>query len=398
MGLRSPLGNTPGALVEALKAGKSGIRAMPEWSNLEGMRARVAGLVDDLGDVKRIPRSSRRSMGRVALLSGLAAVDAWTDAGLTEDDLRGPRAGVAFGSTAGSVSAEQGFVEQVMQHRSLIGMQSSTYLQIMTHTCAANLGVFAGVQGPVIATCSACTSGSQGIGVGYQQIKLGSADIMITGGAEEMHFLAGAVFDIMRATSGRTDPETASRPFDARRDGLVVSEGAGCLVLEEREHARQRGATVHAELVGYGTSCNGVHMTNSDPNGIRLSILGALRDAKLNPDDIGYINAHATATDVGDRAEAEATHEIFGDQVPVSSLKGHMGHTLGASGALESIASILMLKEGVLVHTKNLEHPDPENRPLDHIMGAPRERRVTHIMNNNFAFGGINTSLVFAVA
>lgn len=395
MGLRSPIGNSLSEYGQALREGRSGIRVMPHWAEIEGMRARVAGTVEDGVNAAAIPRNSRRSMGRVGILAALAAQDAWQDAGLTPDDLRGPHAGVAFGSTAGSVQAEQEFILQVLQRRSLIGLQSSLYLQFMTHTCAANLAVFAGVQGPVIAPCSACTSGSQGIGVGYQQILLGQADIMLAGGAEEMHFVAGAIFDLLRATSGRQDPTTTPRPFDADRDGLVVSEGAGCLLLEEYERARHRGARIHAEISGYGASCNGVHMTNSDPVGIRLAIEGALRDASLAPEAIEYINAHATATDVGDRAEAEATHAVFGEGVPISSLKGHMGHTLGAAGALESIATILMLNDGFLAHTRNLERPDPELRPLAHILGAPRDQRVSCAMNNNFAFGGINTSLIF---
>jgi len=395
MGLCSPVGNGLTELGEALREGRSGIRAMPEWALLEGMRARVAGTVSQGVDASTIPRNNRRSMGRVGILAALAARDAWRDAGLSPEELRGPHAGVAFGSTAGSVQSEQEFMQQLLQQRSLIGLQSSQYLQFMTHTCAANLAVFAGVQGPVIATCSACTSGSQGVGVGYQQILLGEADLMLAGGAEEMHFVAGAIFDILRATSGREDPAVTPRPFDVDRDGLVVSEGAGCLVLEEYERARRRGARIHAEILGYGASCNGVHMTNSDPEGIRLAMVGALRSARLSPDAIEYVNAHATATDVGDRAEAAATHELFGTRVPVSSLKGHLGHTLGAAGALESIATILMLNEGFLAPTRNLERPDPELRPLDHVMGAPRVQRIRRAMNNNFAFGGINTSLIF---
>lgn len=395
MGLRSPVGNDLAEFGAALREGRSGIRAMPEWAKLAGMRARVAGTVEQGVDPGAIPRNNRRSMGRVGILAALAARDAWQDAGLTPAELRSPLVGVTFGSTAGSVQSEQEFMQQLIQEKSLIGLQSSLYLQFMTHTCAANLAVFAGVQGPVIATCSACTSGSQGVGVGYQQILLGQAEVMLTGGAEEMHFAAGAIFDVLRATSAGEDPARTPRPFDADRDGLVVSEGAGCLVLEEYERARRRGARVHAEVLGYGSSCNGVHMTNSDPEGIRLAMVGALRDAGLPPDAIEYVNAHATATDVGDRAEAEATHRVFGAEVPVSSLKGHMGHTLGAAGALESIATILMLEEGFLAPTRNLERPDPELRPLDHVMGAPREQRIQRAMNNNFAFGGINTSLIF---
>jgi 3-oxoacyl-[acyl-carrier-protein] synthase II len=395
MGLRSPIGNTVAELVNSLEVGRSGIRLMPEWAAMEGMRTRLAGVVEEGVDASQIPRNYRRSMGRVGILSALAAQDAWKDAGLGPAELHSPRAGVAYGSTAGSVKSEQEFVTQVLLQRSLVGMQSSHYLQFMTHTCAANLAVFAGVQGPVVATCSACTSGSQGVGVGYEQVAFGRADIMLTGGAEEMHVMSGAVFDIMRATSVKLDPDASPRPFDAERDGLVVSEGAGCLVLEELEHAKRRGARVYAEVAGYGTSSNGTHMTNSDPEGIALAIRLALEDAGLGPERIQYVNAHATATDIGDRAEAIGMQQVLGGKVPVSSLKGHIGHTLGASGAIESIATIAMLRLGFIANTRNLDCPDPTLPPLLHVTKEPRPARLDVVMNNNFAFGGINTSLIF---
>jgi 3-oxoacyl-[acyl-carrier-protein] synthase II len=201
----------------------------------------------------------------------------------------------------------------------------------------------------------------------------------------------------MRATSaGYADtPERTPRPFDRKRDGLVVGEGAACLVMEEYEHAKARGANIHAEIIGYGQGCNGTHPTNSDPDGICIAINLALRDAQLAPSDIQHINAHATGTDVGDAAEAVAIHRIFGDKVPVSALKGYLSHTLGASGAIESVATLVMMREGFMAVSKNLDEPDPALPPIDHVLGSPRGGPIRIAMNNNFAFGGINTSLIF---
>jgi 3-oxoacyl-[acyl-carrier-protein] synthase II len=285
----------------------------------------------------------------------------------------------------------------VFQDRSLRGLQSSAYFQFMSHTCAANIALMFGCKGPVVASCTACTSGSQGIGHAYEQVRFGRAKVMLAGGAEELHQLHAGIFDLMHATSTHYNDRAAAtpRPFDVDRDGLVIGEGAGCLVLEEFDHARGRGARIYAEIVGYGCSCNGTHPTNSDPVGIQLSVEAALRDAQINVDAVQHINAHATATDVGDIAEAEAIHNLFGTRVPVSAIKGYMGHTLGAAGALESIATLLMMRDGFLAASKNLVRPDPACRPLDHVIGEARHAKLDLAMNNNFAFGGINTSLIF---
>jgi 3-oxoacyl-[acyl-carrier-protein] synthase II len=254
-----------------------------------------------------------------------------------------------------------------------------------------------GIKGPIMASCTACVAGSQGIGFAYQAIKYGQADVMLGGGAEEMHYMDAGIFDIMRATSTRYNdrPDLTPRPFDAERDGLVVGEGAGCLVLEEYERARQRGARIWAEVVGFGNNSDGSHLTRPSSTGMAGAMRIALDDAGLSPSQIQHINAHATATDAGDVAEAEATHSIFGDSVPVSALKGFMGHTLGAAGAIESIASITMLQQGYIPPTRNLTTPDPRIAPVQHVIGDAREARLSFVMNNNFAFGGINNSLIY---
>jgi 3-oxoacyl-[acyl-carrier-protein] synthase II len=396
MGLRSPLGHTPAALREGMLAGRSGVRAMPGWDSLDGLRARVGAPCEGI-DASEIPRKYSRTMGRVAVLSALSVRDAIADAGLPGDVIASPSCGVAYGSTAGSSAAQEEFLRPILGEASIRGLLASSYLQFMSHTCAANIAMMFGCKGPVIASCTACTSGSQGVGIAYEQVRFGRVPICLGGGAEELHILHAGIFDIMRATSAgyAETPDRTPRPFDRRRDGLVVGEGAACLVLEEYEHARSRGATIHAEIIGYGQGCNGTHPTNSDPDGICIAINLALRDAELSPSDIEHINAHATGTDVGDAAEAVAVHRIFGAKVPVSALKGYLSHTLGASGAIESIASILMMKDGFMAVSKNLDEPDPALPSLDHVLGSARQGPIKIAMNNNFAFGGINTSLIF---
>jgi 3-oxoacyl-[acyl-carrier-protein] synthase II len=396
MGLRSPLGHTPEALRDGLLAGRSGIRTMADWGGLEGLRTRVGAPCDGI-DASEIPRKYSRTMGRVAVLSALSVRDAIADAGLPGDVIASPSCGVAFGSTVGSTAAQEDFLRPILNEGSIRGILASTYLQFMSHTCAANIAMMFGCKGPVIASCTACTSGSQGVGIAYEQVRFGRVPICLGGGAEELHILHAGIFDIMRATSAgySETPDRTPRPFDRWRDGLVVGEGAACLVLEEYDHARRRGATIHAEIIGFGQGCNGTHPTNSDPDGICIAIGAALRDAELAPSDIDHINAHATGTDVGDAAEAVAVHRIFGAKVPVSALKGYLSHTLGASGAIESVASIMMMKYGFMAVSKNLDEPDPALPPLDHVLGSARQAPIKIAMNNNFAFGGINTSLIF---
>jgi len=275
-------------------------------------------------------------------------------------------------------------------------LPSTSYLKFMSHTCAANLAAYYGVRGRVISTCAACVSGSQAIGAGVEAIRAGRADTMICGGAEELHWTHAGVFDVMLATSTRYNesPSRSPRPFDADRDGLVVSEGAATVVLERMDHAVARGAHIHAEVLGYGTNCDGTHVTNPSDVGMAAAIRLALEDAKLAPEKIDYVNAHATATDVGDVVEARAMHAVFEDHVPVSSSKGFMGHSLGACGAIEVGLSLAMMRDGFLAPTKNLERVDPRCAPLDHVMGDARDVRPRLVMTNNFAFGGINTSLI----
>lgn len=397
IGVLSPVGNSMEALSAALKKNQSGIRKMPEWDGIENLRSKVAGVCEDI-DEKIIPRKFRRTMGRVAILSSIAAIDAVRDSGLDDADISSEGCGVSFGSTEGSTTSMEKFFNQASTKHSLKGLQSSAYLQFMSHTCAANLAILFQAKGPLIASCTACVAGSQGIGFGYEAIKQGRASVMITGGAEEMHFMNAGVFDIMRATSTEYNekPDLTPRPFDKARDGLVVGEGGACLVLEEYEHAKKRDARIYAEIKGFGNNCDGSHLTSPGVEGLVNAINLSLKYSGLSSDDIGHVNAHATGTEAGDIAESNAIFSVFGKKTPVSGFKGYMGHTLGACGGIESIITILMMREGFMAPTKNLETPDPLCSPINHVIGDVRDTKFNIGMNNNFAFGGINTSLIFS--
>jgi 3-oxoacyl-[acyl-carrier-protein] synthase II len=267
---------------------------------------------------------------------------------------------------------------------------------MMSHTGAVNISLFFGITGRIIPSSSACTSGSQAIGFSFETIKYGKQTVMIAGGAEELSLGPTAVFDTLFATSTRNHaPHTTPRPFDRDRDGLVVGEGAATLILEELEHARQRGAHIYAEVTGFGSNTDGTHVTQPQVETMTTVMQLALEDAGLPPEAVGYVNAHGTATERGDIAESVATHQVFGKRMPISSLKSYFGHTLGACGSLEAWLSIQMMRDQWFAPTINLDNLDPACAELDYLTGDGRQLDVEHIMSNNFAFGGINTSLIF---
>lgn len=397
MGVASPIGHTPDAVVDALKSDRGGIVCKPEWARYQGLWTRLAGEVRGLE--LAYPRKATRTMGRVALLSVYATEQALADASLPVESLAGLRIGLAHGSTHGSSSAMQPPLERVFLHHTFEGMPSSAYFKFMSHTTAANLAIHFGIHGRVMTTCSACTSGSQGIGYGYEAVKYGHEDVMICGGAEELHELHAATFDVMYATSTKYNdqPAKSPRPYDLARDGMVVGEGAGTLVLEELDHAVARGARIHAEVVGFGTNCDGQHATSPSVDGMAGAMRRALADAGIAPSAIGYVNGHGTATELGDIAETHATANVFGPGIAISSTKSFTGHTLGACGAVESIFAIRSMLDGFLPPTRNLDEVDPRCARLDYVREL-RACTLERVMNNNFAFGGINTSLVFARA
>jgi 3-oxoacyl-[acyl-carrier-protein] synthase II len=396
IGLCTPIGHSLAAVSAALREGRHGITQMPEFADVQHMRTRLGAPVRDL--TFSYPRKRVRSMGRVGLLSLYATEQAVRDAELNEERMRDGRTGIAYGSTAGSAQANEEWSRKLFVSRGLLGLQSTDYLKFMSHTCAANLATYFGVTGRVLATCSACVSASQAIGAGYESIRAGFTDVMLCGGAEELHMSTAAVFDIMYATSVQNDhPELVPKPFDAQRDGLVVGEGAGTFVLESYEHARARGARIYAEILGYGTNCDGTHVTNPSAEGMAGAMRLALRDAELDASRIEYVNAHATATEVGDIAESLATEKVLGSRVPISSTKSFTGHTLGACGAVEAAFCVAMMREGWLAPNRTLDTVDPRCAKLDYVGKQAREQRARITMNNNFAFGGINTSLILGL-
>ncbi len=397
IGIASPLGNDLPTAVAALREGRHGIVPMPEWAEIQGLSTRLAGVAKNV-PFDGYPRKKTRSMGRVALLATYATERALADAGIGPDLTSMPDVGLAYGSTHGSSTAQEEFCRTLFTRNGMRGIPSTSYLKIMSNTCVVNLANFFGIQGRVISTCSACTSASNAIGYGFEAIRAGQLDVMVCGGAEEMHFTHAVVFDILYAASRHFNdrPGEASRPFDEARDGLVVAEGAATLVLEEEERARKRGAHIHGEVIGFGTSCDGQHVTQPSADGMAKAMKNALDDARVAPDQVDYVNAHATATDIGDIAESQATLQVFGDRVPISSTKGHTGHTLGACGGLESAFCLAMMNGDFLVPTKNLEKPDPRCAPLRYLRNETIDvKNMNIVMNNNFAFGGINTSLLF---
>ena len=393
----SPIGLDWKTVRESLLAGRSGVVRMEEWSEIEGLQTRLGGPISDFETPDSYPRKKIRSMGRDSLLATRATELALADAGLLEHPaLEDGTTGIAYGCTQGSPRAFEVYARQFFGKQTLSGIRGSVYIRFMSHTCAANVAQFFGVSGRIVPTCSACTSGSQGIGYAYESVRFGRQDVMLGGGAEELHGIDAAIFDILLAASTRNDePQRSPRPYDVDRDGTVVAEGAATLVLEELEFARSRGARIYAEILGYGTNCDGRHMTNPDPDGMEGVMRLALEDAGIDASQVDYVNAHGTATEVGDIAESQATQRVFGERVPVSTLKGHMGHTLGACGALEAWMSLQMVREGWVAPTLNLERPDERCAALDYVVGAPRELAAETIVSNNFAFGGVNTSLVF---
>ncbi|UOD29847.1 beta-ketoacyl-ACP synthase [Massilia violaceinigra] len=392
----SPLGNDWAAIRARLGEYRNAIVPMPDWAGYEGLNTNLGAPAAPFALGERFHRKAIRSMGRVALMATRASEMALDHAGLLDHPLlKSGRMGISFGSSAGTPSAIGDF-GRMMEERSTRGINATTYIKMMAHTAPVNIGVFFGLTGRVITTSSACTSGSQGIGYAYEAIRNGQQTAMVAGGAEELCATEAAVFDTLFATSTRNDaPGSTPRPFDGARDGLVIGEGAACLILEEREHALARGATIHAELVGFGTNSDGCHVTQPNAATMKIAMELALADAALAPAAIGYVNAHGTATEQGDIAESHATHAMFGAHVPISSLKSYMGHTLGACGALEAWISIEMMREGWFAPTINLEQVDERCAPLDYIRSEGRRIDTDYVMTNNFAFGGINTSLIF---
>jgi 3-oxoacyl-[acyl-carrier-protein] synthase II len=395
MGGISALGNSWESIEAAFRAGKSAVRFMSEWERFVDMGTRLAAPCDEFLVPEAWTRKQLRGMGRVSRLAVSAADLALADAGLLGSELLADGAmGVACGSCIGSTPDMLDFAQMLIDGNGS-GVNANSYIRMMPHTAAANVGIFFGITGRVITTSSACTSGSQAIGYAFEAIQHGYQTRMLAGGGEELCPTQAKAFDSLYATSRRNDaPGLTPRPYDAERDGLVVGEGAAMLVLEELEAARARGAHIHAEILGFSTNSDGTHVTRPEERTMRVVMQNALKNARVAATEVGYVNGHGTATVHGDHAESHATHAVFGPNVPISSQKSYLGHTLGACGALEAWFSIEMMKRRWFAPTLNLENVDPECAPLDYIRGSGREIDTDLVVSNNFAFGGINTSLV----
>lgn len=392
----SPIGNDWDTIYTRLKAMDTGIVRMHDWDNYDGLNTRLGAPVQDFEMPPHYKRKQLRSMGRVAQFGVYSTELALKDAGLFgAEELASGDIGISYGSSAGDTVAFKDFGNMLINFSS-DGLNANSYIKMMAHTAPVNIGVHFGLTGRVITTSSACTSGSQGIGYAYETIRAGLQDVMIAGGCEGLCPTEAAVFDTLYATSVRNDePHLSPRPFDRDRDGLVIGEGGCTLILEELERAKGRGAKIYAEVVGFGTNSDGSHVTQPSAKTMETAIRLSLKDAGLSPDAIGYINAHGTATDRGDIAESTATAAVFGNGTPISSLKSFTGHTLGACGALEAWVSVEMMNNGWFHPTANLNNVDPECGDLDYISYEGRRIDTEYVMSNNFAFGGINTSLIF---
>ena len=394
MGVVSPFGNGVAELMKGLHEGRSAVRFMEGWDQYSGLRSLVAAPVEMRGE-KDIPRQKRRSMGRMSIFAAQAADEALSDAGviLANEDLW--RIGCVIGSTMGSAKSINDTFETMLPDKDLSKLNSTMFFQCMSHTATVNVAQYLGLNGTIMAPSAACASALHALGVGYDLIRLGRQDLLLCGGAEELHPTVTGSFDILFATSTayNNSPQSTPRPFDRDRDGLVCGEGSGILVLEDYERAVARNARIYAEVTGFSTTANGLHVSQSNMESMVTCIRQTLDEAGLTPEGIDYINAHATATLQGDQEEAEAIREIFGATTPVSCIKGYIGHTLGAAGAIELIASLKMMEQGLIYPTLNLENVSPDCEGIQHVL-QPIRKTIRSVLKNGFAFGGINAALV----
>lgn len=417
MGALTVLGQTAQATWEGMREGRSGITQFKgeAFDKYAGKwTVKIAGQITGWAPGDWIEHKDARRIDRFALLGMGAAVEAVRNSGidLARENLE--RCGVVVGSGVGGITTiEEGVL--VMRDRGPDRINPFTVPRLMVNACTGNISIMYGLQGPATAHATACASSGHAIGDAMDLLRAGKCDVVIAGGAEaSVSPLCVGAFMTMKALSTRNDePTKASRPFDVDRDGFVMSEGAAMLILETEAHAKKRGATIYAEMIGHGNSSDGTHITAPDPagRGAARSMRWALEDAGLNTTDIDYINAHGTSTPLGDKAEVEAVMNVFGDQARkskggkllMSSTKSMHGHGLGASGAIEMVACIHAVRDGVIAPTINLDTPSPgrdeHGKPLpafdiDLVPHHARERRVKYAMNNTFGFGGHNVTLI----
>jgi len=394
----SPLGNSVEESWDALVAGECGIASISRF-DAGDLPTRVAGEVRGLDVREYADQKAARRMDRCAHLALVAARQAQTDSGLNVAPIA-ERVGAAVATALGGVESFEATVLQ-MHSRGAARVSPFSIVQTLPNLPAGWVSIELGTRGPLLAECTACAASNMAIGDGLDAIRLGRADVMFCGGAEApVTPVAIASFAAMRALSTRNDdPSSASRPFDRDRDGFVIAEGAAIIVLEELEHARARGARIHAELIGYGVSSDANHVSDPDPFGLNpaRALQAAFTDAGVDAAAVGYVNAHGTSTPAGDAAETRVLKLALGHdnayRTPISSTKGATGHTLGASGAVEAVFTILALQHGLLPPTINLQNADPDC-DLDYTPNTARELHVDIAVSNSFGFGGHNTAVV----
>ena len=393
----TPIGRTRTEILRCLKEGISGVKTLREDDVLTPyIHSRVFGTVD-YPMVYDFKRQYRKTMGPVAYYACQVAKEVIESAGLDEAFVTSGRMGVAFGSTHGSPTVQREiyrtFFSGSRTRFSAIG--AVDYLKSMVHTTAVNITKMFGITGRVISSSTACTTSSQSIGYGYEAIRYGMQDAMICGGADEYDTTTVAVFDNLLAcsTAFNDTPHLTPRPFDAKRDGLVVGEGAGAVLLEEYEHARKRGASILAEVIGFSCNNNGGDLILPNLGGISETIRLGLQDAGINAEDVDLVSAHATGTKMGDVIESQAIHRIYGGRPPVVGVKSYMEHTMGSCGAIETIIVSYLMAEGFIAPTLNLEEVDERCAMINHVT-ALREHPLRIAAIQNFAFGGVNTSVI----
>ena len=393
MGIASPLGSTLESAYERLKTYENCVEHWPKLDEYERLNTSLGAFVSGFKTPEHFTRKVTRTMGKVSIMAVATAEDALKQAGLFGNEIIS-EAGVSYGSSTGSLDAVLDFYSMCIDKKVKL-LNSGSYIKMMPQTAAVNISLYFKTHGRLIATSTACTSGSMGIGYAYEAIKDGYQDLMIAGGAEEIHPTQVGVFDTLYATSSKNStPKLTPSPFDKNRDGLVIGEGAGTVILEEYERAKARGAKIYAEIAGFATNTDGTHITNPNKDMMAMVMRKALKDARLKPEDIGYVNAHGTGTINGDIAESLATEEVFGCKMPISTIKSYTGHTLGAAGSIEAILSIEMMNNGWFAPTLNLNNIDEQCGNLDYIVKEGRKIDCEYVMTNNFAFGGINTSII----
>ena len=392
-GAVSPFGLGVEHLVQGVWAGKSAIRYMDEWAGVEGLQSRIAAPVPAIDSKKLLPRSVRRTMGPMAIYATLASMEAIKDARLSAEMVKSEETGVVIGSTTGSASAFEEFYSKYLPQKQLADIKSGEFFKMMGHSCSANVSLALGITGEQWAPVSACTSSSQAIGLAYLLVQTGRQQVVLCGGADEAHASVTGVFDLLRAASSQNDdPENSCRPFDESRTGVVCGGGSGILVLESLESAQYRGARIYGEIVGFGNVNDSSHIANPDKKSMARAMARAMKEAGLEATDIDYVNAHATGTELGDIAEACAITSVVDTSTPVSSFKGHIGHTLGAAGALEMLVVLEMMRRQEIVPTRNLEKID-SRCSVACLQKNVAAARLNTVIKNNFALGGVNTSI-----